>query len=591
MKNQTKTKNSKKTNTFLCIAVIFAIAVLFTLWLDFSSQNQFALGTKIAGIKIGGMDYKSGTDKVRSEVDKFEKTTLKFISSEKNFETETSLSEIGAEINFEKSLKEAYAIGKNRNFFKAICEEYLALFGLYNPDIQYEIAYKNLDFFFEDEFKNIIEPAQNASLRITENNNIETISSKPGRIISKKDLYETIYNRISKLNGNPIELKYEIDTPKIKEDELGDARELTTWLLGNSFVLAYGNSKWTISNSEIASYITFEPFTIAVENLGDQDYFEKEPVNTTDHTSSSDQILKVSLGGEKLQALLYEIMVAISKDAKNARFDVVKDTNGNVARVEAFELAENGFTLDEKATKINITKTIEDKTNTAQIITKVVEPEFKDNEAIEHGIEKLLGRSSLPLLSSPANRRHNITVGTSKINGVILKKGEEFSFNNAIGEISIAEGFKAELVIKENKVIPELGGGLCHISSSLFQATTSAGLEVTERHNHSFHVSYYGATPGYDATIYPPNVDYSFVNNTPSNVLIKGFIENDALVFEIYGTKDERIVEIDGPHAYDRQSSGAVKAWLGYKVTMNNNILQDKKFVSVYRAPGEFARN
>lgn len=591
MRKQAKTKISKKTNIFLFTAIAFVAVVLFTLWLDFNSQNQFVIGIKVAGIKTGGLNYTDGLQKIKEETDKFEKTTLKFVSAKKNFETEASLAELGAEINIEKSAKEAYAIGKNRNFFKAIYEEYLALLGLYNPDIQYEINYKNLDFFFENEFKNIIEPAQNASLRIAENKEIETIPSKPGKIIARKNLYEAIYNKISKLDGNPIELKYEMDAPKIKDDELNEARELTEWLLQNNFTLEYGNSKWIIPNSEIASYISFEPEIITIESLRSKDYFEKEMNQTQGGTPNFKEILKVGLGGENTESLFYKIMIAISKDAKNAKFDVIKDTEGNVIKVETFELPENGFTLDEKATKINIAKAIEDKINTAQIIAKVVEPEFKDSEAIEYGIEKLLGRSSLPLLSSPANRRHNITVGTSKINGVILKKGEEFSFNNAIGEISIAEGFKAELVIKENKVIPELGGGLCHISSSLFQATTSAGLEITERHNHSFHVLYYGSTPGYDATIYPPNVDYSFVNNTPSNILIKGFVENDALVFEIYGTEDERIIEIDGPHAYDKQSNGAVKAWLGYKVTLNNKILLDKKFVSVYRAPGEFARN
>ncbi|KKU82126.1 MAG: VanW family protein, partial [Microgenomates group bacterium GW2011_GWA2_47_8] len=165
------------------------------------------------------------------------------------------------------------------------------------------------------------------------------------------------------------------------------------------------------------------------------------------------------------------------------------------------------------------------------------------------GIKELIGKATTDFSGSPKNRQHNIATGISFLTGIVVKPGEEFSTNAAIGQVDGSTGYLPELVIKENKTTPEFGGGLCQVSTTLFRSVMNAGLPVTERQNHSYRVTYYerGVGPGLDATIYAPHPDFRFKNDTPGAVLVQGYVEGTKATFEIYGTKDSRSSQIIGP--------------------------------------------
>jgi vancomycin resistance protein YoaR len=107
-----------------------------------------------------------------------------------------------------------------------------------------------------------------------------------------------------------------------------------------------------------------------------------------------------------------------------------------------------------------------------------------------------------------------------------------------------------ELVIKGNRTIPEYGGGLCQIGTTVFRATLASGLPVTARRNHSYRVVYYEPA-GTDATIYDPAPDYKFVNDTGGTVLIQTRIEGDDLIFEFWGKPDGRIANQTKPRIFN----------------------------------------
>lgn len=118
------------------------------------------------------------------------------------------------------------------------------------------------------------------------------------------------------------------------------------------------------------------------------------------------------------------------------------------------------------------------------------------------------------------NRVDNITLANSKLNGVIVKKGEEFSFNNTIGPMNEAQGFKKAVGFdSKGKKIKISGGGLCQISSTLYNAVLDANLEVTERHAHSRRVYY--VPKDKDATILYGTLDFKFKNNSDSDIKIE----------------------------------------------------------------------
>lgn len=168
----------------------------------------------------------------------------------------------------------------------------------------------------------------------------------------------------------------------------------------------------------------------------------------------------------------------------------------------------------------------------------------------EKGIRELITTGHSSYYGSPTNRMFNIDFGTKMYNGLLIPPGEEFSFNEVLGTVDYKSGFKVEKIIKKNKLEYEVGGGICQVSTTMYRAALLAGLPITERNPHSWKVSYYSQSmgDGLDATIYPGVADIKFINDTPGHLLIQAYTDGPEAYFKLYGTKDGRQVEMDGPH-------------------------------------------
>ncbi len=162
----------------------------------------------------------------------------------------------------------------------------------------------------------------------------------------------------------------------------------------------------------------------------------------------------------------------------------------------------------------------------------------------------LLGTSTTSFKGSSPKRISNITVGASHINGTIIKDGQEFSFIKTLGPVSEELGYEEEHVFISGLSTMALGGGLCQVSTTLFQSAVMAGLPITERRNHTYAVRYYA--PGMDATVAAPVQDMKFRNDTGSDILIKSYVVDTTLTFELYGIPDGRTVSIPPAEISDR---------------------------------------
>lgn len=184
-----------------------------------------------------------------------------------------------------------------------------------------------------------------------------------------------------------------------------------------------------------------------------------------------------------------------------------------------------------------------------------VKPEVKVPDSLaEKGVTELLGYGMSNYAGSPYNRSYNINFGVEKFNGTMIEQGAEFSFTDIMGPIDAANGWLEELVIKGQDTIPEYGGGLCQVSTTMYRAALLYGLPITLRKSHSYAVSYYSYPFGYglDATVYDPLPDIRFQNDTEGNILIQGYTdEEDNAFFVFYGTDDGRSVQMEGPYSYD----------------------------------------
>lgn len=252
-------------------------------------------------------------------------------------------------------------------------------------------------------------------------------------------------------------------------------------------------------------------------------------------------------------------------------------------RAVEFEPGQNGQAVDLYLLRQTI---LQSKESVVPVVIAKPQKNLGDTNSL--GITELVAIGESNFVGSPRNRVHNISVGASKFNGIIVAPGEEFSFNKHLGDVDAENGFLPELVIKSGGLIPEFGGGLCQVSSTTFRAAMNAGLPITARRNHSFAVQYY-APQGTDATIYPGAVDFKFVNNLSSHVLMRTRIENAKLYFEFYGTKDMRKVAFDGPIQYEKKPDGSMKATWTRHVTANGSVTT-QVFNSTYQPPALFKK-
>lgn len=139
--------------------------------------------------------------------------------------------------------------------------------------------------------------------------------------------------------------------------------------------------------------------------------------------------------------------------------------------------------------------------------------------------EEVIATYSTTIYDKDANRVSNITLANSKLNGKVIKNGEEFSYNNTIGPMNEQQGFKKALGFDSNgKKIQISGGGLCQVSSTIYNAALIANLNVTERHPHSRRVYY--VPKDKDATILYGSLDLKFINNSGGDIRIDATNDN-----------------------------------------------------------------
>ncbi len=150
----------------------------------------------------------------------------------------------------------------------------------------------------------------------------------------------------------------------------------------------------------------------------------------------------------------------------------------------------------------------------------------------------LLGKAEISFAGGTDIRNKNIELGIARINGKVVMPGEEFSFTKTIGPVTEEDGFGDAKVFLNGEVTTGIGGGLCQVSTTLFQSVLKAGLPVTERWNHTYSVVLYDV--GLDATYSDPGPDLKFKNDTANPIVIKGRTEDQKAIFEIFGVNDGR---------------------------------------------------
>ncbi len=318
----------------------------------------------------------------------------------------------------------------------------------------------------------------------------------------------------------------------------------------SSFIFKYDQEAATISAQELG--IGYDSQLIAEQSLGlgkSSNFLSNFFIITNAYLNGLTLDTSYTFNNERLSEQIEPFEKIAFKEPVNAEFEL--DNN----RVVKFSQSEDGRTLDVDKIKSYVLSRVSEIINSPEaksyeyvLPTIAMQPEVTTEEVNEYGIVEKIGEGNSHFVGSIPNRIHNIGQAASKIDGILVAPGEEFSFNESVGDISRLTGYKEAYVISGGRTILGDGGGVCQVSTTLFRAMLDAGLPITERHAHSYRVSYYEQQSpiGVDATIYVPTVDLKFKNDTGNHILIVADFNPTAqsLTFSFFGKSDGRVSEV-----------------------------------------------
>ena len=173
---------------------------------------------------------------------------------------------------------------------------------------------------------------------------------------------------------------------------------------------------------------------------------------------------------------------------------------------------------------------------------KITEAEITVDDLGKEAFPYLISSFSTKYDASNRNRSTNLKIAAEKINGKVLMSGEEFSFNKIVGKRTVEAGYKDAAIYADGGVVDGLAGGICQISSTLYNSVLLANLQVTERRNHSFTTSY--APAGRDATVVWGTTDFRFINSRSYPIKIEATVNNGIAEFKLYGMQEEVEYEV-----------------------------------------------
>lgn len=209
-----------------------------------------------------------------------------------------------------------------------------------------------------------------------------------------------------------------------------------------------------------------------------------------------------------------------------------------LAKDASIDAANWKITGEKPGLKVNIEKTMANilAAEEGQEVELVVERTYPNITAkdLKDNIVEIAGYST-PIVDKSQSRMNNIELAAKKISNKILSTGEEFSFNRVVGRRSEDKGYEyAPIIIRTedgSKKEDGLGGGVCQLSTTIFNAVEECGLEITERHTHSSDVTY--VSEGEDAAVSYGSIDLKFKNNRKYPIMLKVYIESDTLLVKI----------------------------------------------------------
>jgi vancomycin resistance protein YoaR len=335
----------------------------------------------------------------------------------------------------------------------------------------------------------------------------EIVQGRTGRVLDREAAARLVVASLVGLERAPVALPVRTEAPSVSSGDLTAARARVRTILSAPVQLAYGPGGWRLARWRLASMLQLP----------------------------RDGSTRVRIGGPAAQRYFDNLGKSVDRPAQDASFAIGAGNSVSVVP------ARSGLVLDERATGRSIIAAgLSANDRVARVAVRREAPAVSTREARGMGITGLVGAYET-IYGGEESRLHNVRLVARLIDGKLIAPGATFSFNGTTGERGEDKGFREAPVIINGELQTGIGGGVCQVSTTVFNAAYEAGLPITARTNHALYISHY--PQGRDATVNYPDTDLKFRNDTPHWLLLRTFVGSSSLTVALYGAPQNRRVE------------------------------------------------
>ncbi len=502
---------------------LIVVGALFAASFEFVYADRIFPGITANGVYIGGLSRAEAAKRITDKTTTFAGSVVTISYNDTNLRV--PISTLQVKYDPATAAQQAFTYGRQGDFWSQAIQQARALFGRHTAFSSLTFDSNRLTPYVNQLADDLITPVQNATLSFDDNHASVTPAASGTRLDLGR-LIQLVVAGLDHTSTDPIAAPVYQLQPDLATDPLQAAiGQINTYIAG-PITLNSSTGQKTIDQSVIISWMQIgtKPSHDFLNSLSLPDLYPPPPA------------VKLGLDPAAVKTYAARLAADLDQTPQNASLAM---QDGQLAIVEP---SRSGIKLNQADTVTAITAALSKPADQRTIDLKLDTAPADVNEATldSLGIKDQISEGETYFPGSTSARLTNVRAGARRFNGVLLKPGEEFSFGKLLGDVGPETGYVPELVILADHEEKQYGGGLCQVSSTAFRAALGAGLPITERHNHSFAISYYTwpyAAPGVDATIYYPALDFKFVNDTGHYLLIQTTMKGTDLKFDFFGTK------------------------------------------------------
>jgi len=315
-----------------------------------------------------------------------------------------------------------------------------------------------------------------------------------------------------------------------RDDGIAAIKELERKILAGPVIFRCREKTWELPLSELDFHLDAEAMMDAALRLGKEgSLFQQWQQRSRIKQQGYELPLVISLNKKKLTQKITDFTAGLGHPPEDASFRITDDD-----RVEVVP-GKDGLQVDTEGAYRELLDQLEKGGTGPQIHLKLapVKPRRTTEAIAAMGLKGLLSSYTTAFDPTNVGRTYNIRVAAAALDGLLVPPGQEVSFNEVVGPRSSDAGYKNAQVIINNEFVEGIGGGVCQVSSTLYNAILLANLEILDRTNHSLPVSY--VPIGRDATVVYGAIDLKFRNNTESYIYVRSAVKGRQLTFKVYG--------------------------------------------------------